>query len=201
MHMTCRPPGGCGYEFCWICLADWQTHKDCNRFAEEVVKETESRADLGRYLHYRERFGEHEKAQEFANTTQRDIITNAATALHTGQNIPVKDLEFLSNSIDEIVACRRFLKWTYAHAYLNTESMESSMKTLFEFHQGQLESTLERLSDVTENTPWSVVAREGASSKRSFPELRAQVVSVMDVVRTSFATLSDAIANSDTALQ
>ncbi|PVF92311.1 hypothetical protein CPB86DRAFT_717681 [Serendipita vermifera] len=22
-HMRCRPPGGCGYEFCWICLAPW----------------------------------------------------------------------------------------------------------------------------------------------------------------------------------
>lgn len=23
-HMTCRPPGGCGYEFCWRCLADYR---------------------------------------------------------------------------------------------------------------------------------------------------------------------------------
>lgn len=22
-HMTCRPPGGCGYQFCWFCLAPW----------------------------------------------------------------------------------------------------------------------------------------------------------------------------------
>ncbi|KAF8603502.1 hypothetical protein BDV93DRAFT_556522 [Ceratobasidium sp. AG-I] len=22
-HMTCQPPGGCGHEFCWICLADY----------------------------------------------------------------------------------------------------------------------------------------------------------------------------------
>jgi ariadne-1 len=26
MHMTCRPPGGCGYEFCWLCLGDYRTH-------------------------------------------------------------------------------------------------------------------------------------------------------------------------------
>lgn len=46
-HMTCRPPGGCGYEFCWLCLADYNTirregnhmHKDtCMHFrpVEEV---------------------------------------------------------------------------------------------------------------------------------------------------------------------
>ncbi|PVF96666.1 hypothetical protein CPB86DRAFT_708599, partial [Serendipita vermifera] len=23
-HMTCKPPGGCGYEFCWLCLASWK---------------------------------------------------------------------------------------------------------------------------------------------------------------------------------
>ena len=22
--MTCRRPGGCGHEFCWLCLADFQ---------------------------------------------------------------------------------------------------------------------------------------------------------------------------------
>ncbi|KAL8278832.1 hypothetical protein RQP46_008703 [Phenoliferia psychrophenolica] len=23
-HMTCKPPGGCGYEFCWLCSADFE---------------------------------------------------------------------------------------------------------------------------------------------------------------------------------
>ncbi|PVF96668.1 hypothetical protein CPB86DRAFT_816178 [Serendipita vermifera] len=23
-HMTCQPPAGCGYEFCWICLVSWK---------------------------------------------------------------------------------------------------------------------------------------------------------------------------------
>ncbi|KAG9014383.1 hypothetical protein FRB94_012789 [Tulasnella sp. JGI-2019a] len=23
-HMTCRPPGGCGHEFCWLCLAGYE---------------------------------------------------------------------------------------------------------------------------------------------------------------------------------
>ena len=28
-HMTCRPPGGCSHEFCWLCLADWHNHGNC----------------------------------------------------------------------------------------------------------------------------------------------------------------------------
>ncbi|PVF96661.1 hypothetical protein CPB86DRAFT_786740 [Serendipita vermifera] len=23
--MTCRKPAGCGHEFCWLCLAPWNT--------------------------------------------------------------------------------------------------------------------------------------------------------------------------------
>ena len=27
MHMTCRKAqGGCGFEFCWLCLGPWSTH-------------------------------------------------------------------------------------------------------------------------------------------------------------------------------
>jgi ariadne-1 len=44
-HMTCRKPGGCGYEFCWMCLANWKTHGSstggfykCNIYEEEKSK-------------------------------------------------------------------------------------------------------------------------------------------------------------------
>ncbi len=45
-HMTCRSNiGGCGYEFCWICLESWESHKNekggydykCNKFKESKV--------------------------------------------------------------------------------------------------------------------------------------------------------------------
>lgn len=31
-HMTCRRPGGCGHEFCWLCLGNWEGyHHQCPR--------------------------------------------------------------------------------------------------------------------------------------------------------------------------
>ncbi|CAE8721383.1 unnamed protein product [Polarella glacialis] len=30
MHMTCQKPGGCGHEFCWICMREWKGHTTCN---------------------------------------------------------------------------------------------------------------------------------------------------------------------------
>ena len=30
-HMTCQPQaGGCGHQFCWLCLGYWQGHSNCN---------------------------------------------------------------------------------------------------------------------------------------------------------------------------
>ncbi|CAE7292692.1 ARI6, partial [Symbiodinium sp. CCMP2592] len=46
----------------------------------------------------------------------------------------------------------RFLKWTYAYGFFATYAADQ--RKLFEFHQAQLEGTLERLSDILENTRW-----------------------------------------------
>lgn len=43
--MTCWPPGGCGHEFCWICLGTWSTHDNsggyykCNVYESKTNKE------------------------------------------------------------------------------------------------------------------------------------------------------------------
>jgi len=41
-HMTCRKEaGGCGYEFCWICLGEWKPHGSsyyqCTKFDKDKV--------------------------------------------------------------------------------------------------------------------------------------------------------------------
>mmetsp|Transcript_62783 Transcript_62783/g.53250 ORF Transcript_62783/g.53250 Transcript_62783/m.53250 type:complete len:90 (+) Transcript_62783:106-375(+) len=29
-HMTCQKSvGGCGHEFCWLCLKEWRKHTEC----------------------------------------------------------------------------------------------------------------------------------------------------------------------------
>merc|ERR1711879_1118705 len=72
MHMTCRPPGGCGHEFCWICKGDWKGHTNCNAFEEKESGDVrEARSEVLRYAHFFERFREHERAQIFASTSQR----------------------------------------------------------------------------------------------------------------------------------
>jgi len=38
-HMKCAPPGGCGFEFCWLCLCDFQPiRQDGNHRHKEMCK-------------------------------------------------------------------------------------------------------------------------------------------------------------------
>jgi len=67
--MRCGKPN-CRFEFCWLCLDDWKTHNDhfsCNRFGrgtkEQVTAEMQdSRTALTRYLHYYERYRNHQQS-------------------------------------------------------------------------------------------------------------------------------------------
>merc|ERR1712048_393923 len=144
-----------------------------------------------RYTHYYERFQEHEKAQHFASTTHRDQVSELSADIQKANALPVKQVEFLDAAVAQIVAGRRFLKWTYAYGYVNKE-LESKDKELFEFHQAQLEGTLELLCDVMENTPWKAFAKSRSkttSDGRSFEDIRAQVLSLTGVVQRHFQTL------------
>lgn len=64
----------------------------------------------------------------------------------------VSDSQFLFDAVLQIRNSRRFLKWTYAHGYFTKYTKDQ--QRLFEFQQAQLEGTLERLSDIMENTGW-----------------------------------------------
>ena len=70
--MTCNPKfGGCGHEFCWICLDSWENHKlpngnynyKCNQVTDNNSKIDESKSELERYVKYFEFFKNHEKAE------------------------------------------------------------------------------------------------------------------------------------------
>jgi ariadne-1 len=197
MHMTCRKDAsGCGHEFCWICLGNWKEHGSstggfyqCNRFVPETAVDAD-RAKTQRYLHFKDRFSEHEKAQRFASTDQHDFVTGLADKLVQHRSVSTKMVEFLGAAVDEVVQCRRFLKWTYVYAFL---SELQKQRELFDFHQAQLEGTLERLSDVLESTDWGKYVDPAGQAKRPLQDVRAQVISLTDLVKKSRASLATAV--------
>lgn len=188
MHMTCRKPGGCGHEFCWVCLKPWNDHKICNAPPEDAwatqQRET-AKHDLMRYAHYCERFLAHEKAEAFAATTQQAAVASIA---ESWQKLHTQSPSFLDEAVRQIISGRRFLKWTYVHGYFANYKIEE--RKFFEFHQAQLEGTLERLCDVMENTSWDDILAH--TSERHVDEIRSQILSLTAVVREFFDKLKDA---------
>lgn len=79
--MTCRPPNGCGYEFCWLCLGEWKTHGEktggyykCNKYEDMSQNEKDNKkkefdkekSQLEKYIFYFERYNNNNKAEKQA---------------------------------------------------------------------------------------------------------------------------------------
>lgn len=73
--MTCRSQT-CKFEFCWMCLGPWKPHGSgwysCNRYEDKEAKDARSaqetsRAALQRYLHYYNRYINHQNSLKFEN--------------------------------------------------------------------------------------------------------------------------------------
>lgn len=173
-------------------MLGWATHVVCNERPEGKQAEDNRamlKSELMRYSFYYERYAEHHKAEQFAATSQLQKKMNNVAEGFQQNGFDVGDMMFLGDACLQIRNSRRFLKWTYAHAYFM--KLQPEQQKFFEFHQAQLEGTLERLSDITENTPWDIYLSK--DSNRDFYDKRAQTISLTKVVHDFFAGLRDAM--------
>ncbi|KAF4597837.1 hypothetical protein EYR38_006228 [Pleurotus pulmonarius] len=152
-HMTCKK---CKHEFCWVCMGPWSEHGtqwySCNRYDEKAGidardAQSRSRASLERYLHYYNRWANHEQSAKlsidlYAKTEKKmeDMqVTSALTWI---------EVQFMKKAVEEVDKCRMTLKWTYAMAYYLAKGNE---KDLFEDNQRDLEKAVEDLSELLES--------------------------------------------------
>lgn len=155
-HMTCS---GCKYEFCWICMGKWMVrgattggYYKCNKFDPNADGDDQSDAakakrELDRYLHYYKRFHGHDQAQGFAKKSLKETEARMVTLQEQNVDTVWTDVEFLKTANEQLVECRKVLKYTYAFAYY---LQDKEKRSRFEFHQEMLEKFTENLSELSE---------------------------------------------------
>jgi len=117
-----------------MCLGSWEEHGqktggyyNCNKYEtlkkkgdKELVKEEKERDDfknqLTKYMFYFERFNNHERSEKHANELRPSLISKIEL-LHEIKGYPSSELEFLLETLQEIIMCRQVLKWSYALGY------------------------------------------------------------------------------------
>ncbi|KAI9824373.1 MAG: hypothetical protein M1819_000878 [Sarea resinae] len=183
-HMTCRK---CKHEFCWMCMGVWSEHGtswyNCNRYEEKSGSQARdaqarSRQSLERYLHYYNRYANHEQSAKL----DKDIFLKTEkkmTNLQSASGMSWIEVQFLDAASQVLQQCRQTLKWTYAFAYYLARNNQTE---IFEDNQKDLEMAVENLSEMFEK-PTS--------------ELAALKVDMMD--KTSYCNKRRIILLSDTA--
>ncbi|PBP23096.1 IBR domain-containing protein, partial [Diplocarpon rosae] len=151
-HMTCRK---CKHEFCWMCMGLWSEHGtswyNCNRFEEKSGLEardaqTKSRVSLERYLHYYNRYANHEQSAKL----DKDIYQKTESKmikLQTASGMSWIEVQYLNAASQALQTCRQTLKWTYAFAFYLARN---NLTEMFEDNQKDLEMAVEALSEMFE---------------------------------------------------
>lgn len=158
-HITCQR---CKHDFCWICLQEWSTHGantggyyKCNKYdsgnsdTADQSDAAKAKRELDRYLHYYKRFHAHSEAQTFAKKQLNETENRMVRLQESSENAKWSDVEFLKTANEQLVECRRVLKYTYVYAYYLNSSAKMQ-KERFEHHQEMLEKFTENLSELSE---------------------------------------------------
>ncbi|CAD5206662.1 unnamed protein product [Bursaphelenchus okinawaensis] len=152
-HMTCKNVS-CRFEFCWTCLGPWKPHGSgwyaCNRFDDTESKKAQdaqqkSRAALQRYLHYYNRFVNHQNSLKLENKLYNQVQEKMLQMQQRG--FSWIETQFLKKAVDVLSECRRTLMYTYAFAFY---LKQNNITTIFEGNQQDLELSTEQLSEFLE---------------------------------------------------
>lgn len=191
-HMTCRKAtGGCGHEFCWLCLGDWKDHGastggyyNCNKYekvkkSDKKLRKDEERRlkakhDLDRYMHFFERFNSHNRSRKFAGKTMQDIQVKREI-LHEVKGYRIEETDFMVKAAKCIIDSRRVLEWTYVYGYYLENENE---RGLFEHNQEMLERFTESLHELVEE-PLDEFVQPGHDNRNLFEQHRQKITDLL----------------------
>lgn len=160
-------------------MGDWSKHRDswnCNAFAaknkDSQDAAVQARHELERYMHYFNRFKNHDGALKYAQTMLKTAQAELYARRERSTSVVMDGEEYLTNASKQLITCRRLLMYTYVLGYYLKDA--TPQKALFEFQQGLLEQTTDRLQEL-------------AKAKDSIlPANRLEILRLTDVVRGFF---------------
>ncbi|OMO87652.1 Zinc finger, C6HC-type [Corchorus capsularis] len=196
-HMTCRAP--CHYQFCWLCLGDWNVHRgSCNRFREsesneDDIKREKAKNYLQRYTHFYERWATNQNSMKRAIADMKKVEAEQIDILVDVQQQSAGQLKFVTEAWQQIVECRKILAWTYAFGYY----LDDEVKTgLFVHLQGQAETGLERLHHCAERELKPFLEQvKPEDRKEEFTTFREKLSKLTGVTKNYFDNLVAALEN------
>lgn len=191
-HMQCKQ---CEFEFCWVCLGKWSDHNSstggyykCNRYkddpqSEENKKILNTKNELSRYIFHFERYMNHHKSQQLA-AKLLPVIDKKTSQLHQLKQYPIKELEFLTVSLQEIIKCRQVLKYTYTYGFYQT-SMNKTQRNLFEHHQMLLEEACDLLHEQIEK-PLDPFLNPDITDRSPFFKFKSSLVGLSNATKSNY---------------
>lgn len=205
-HMTChKNVGGCGHEFCWLCMGDWKDHGQetggyyrCNKYelakAAGNMKKADSEREtakhsLEKYMHYFQRFMNHQRSRKFGVRTLKEIEAKMELLL-AEKDYKITEVTFLKKAAVQVIECRKVLQWTYVFGYYLKTGPE---KELFEFLQENLEKDTETLHELVESPLDKYLSKD--ATKEVFFNHRSNVTNYAAVTAKFMTNLLDGVEN------
>ena len=149
--MTCRK---CRHEFCWICFADWRTHKACNQKSKEVqekeASERSAKTELERYEYYIHRWESHKKSADVARRDLNNLFVLETYYVNTF-GVRTQDVDFLASTLNNMISGRLMLSWAYVREFYWVDKRISAVeKNMWSHYLGELEVHVDRLQEYYE---------------------------------------------------
>ena len=218
-HMTCsRRVGGCGYEFCWVCMGNWKDHtiRNLNSFyvckekIENKSKENKKKNlyipgklkkifegqkldELERYIKYYKGWYTHYRNLEISDKI-RERVSQLKKDLIEKKKMLNEDVAFLDESLNIMVDCNRLLKYIYIFGYfLKDEANITLFENNLEILRNQTDSLLELIE--LDSLPNIIKTADEKSFKEMFLNYKDRNYSLINSTQTFKNNLINEIEN------
>ena len=184
-HMTCRKEaGGCGYEFCWICLGEWAPHGTswykCTRVNQKELDKkqkeiTNIKLEMEKFDKSYQNFNDEENSIKYALKLEEKIELYKKFLTEKKSQTQL-DVLFLDDALKTVIECHRLLKNTYIFGYY----MKKNAKSLFEHHQEMLRREADLLHEKIEMRYLTDILsiNEEEKFKKDFTAYKEKVISL-----------------------